>query len=170
MASVDLEDLVPDIVINLTLPGDDTTYATVTTGEWVNRLRDGFWSAHIDGLLDGWTESDGIVQKLNDPTADAMTRDYQQLVILYTAINVASNRLLQMDTLFRAKAGPVEYETQKSAQVLRAVLEELTGRRNAIIERLVAAGQVTRGIVYIDSYSARQEAIRYGDVEWVGSL
>jgi len=167
LASVDLEDLVPDLIIEVNQPGTDQ-YATVSSPEWVSELRNAFWNAHLDGLMNGWTESDGIISKLNDPTAAAMTRDQQQLIILYAYMKIVKNQILNTDTVFRAKAGPVEYETQKSAQVYRAILEDLNVRISRVLDRLADEGSAT-DIIYIDTYAARQSAIAYGFIDWVGS-
>lgn len=167
MASVDLEDLVPDLIVELNQPGTDQ-YPTVSTTEWVAYLRNGFWNAYLDGLMNGWTESDGLVVKQNDPTADAMGRDQQQIIILYAFLNVIKNQIIQLNTVFRAQAGPVEYEVQKSAQVFRALLDDLNTRLNRIIERLADDGSAT-DIHYVDTYGARQTAIAYGYIDWVGN-
>lgn len=167
MASVDLEDLVPDLLIEINQPGADQ-YPTVSTDGWVSELRNAFWNAHIDGLMNGWTESDGIVSRLNDPTADAMTRDLQQVIILYAYVKILKNQISQASSVFRTKAGPVEYEVQKSAQVYRAILEDLNTRLSRVLERLADDGSVT-DIMYIDTYAARQTAIAYGYIDWVGS-
>lgn len=167
MASVDLEDLIEDLQSELNTPGADV-YDTVSTTAWVSYLRNAFWSAHLDGLMEGWTESDGLISKLNDPTADAMSRDQQQLIIMYAGINILRNELKNLNTVFRAKAGSVEYETQKSSQVLKGLLEDMTQRRNYILQRLADTG-VARDMVYIDSYIARQNAINNNYIDWVGA-
>lgn len=166
MASVDLEDLIPDLVVELNTPGADI-YATVSTEEWVTRLRNAFWEAHLNGFMDGWTESDGVVSKLNDPTADAMTRDQQQLIILHAGMTIVRAELRSLNTLESYKAGPVEYEIQKSSQVLRALLQDMTDRINYLLQRLADTG-VARDIYYINSYIARQDAINSGITDWVG--
>lgn len=167
MASVDLEDLVPDLVIELNTPGADI-YGAVSTDEWVTRLRNAFWEAHLNGFMDGWTESEGLVSRLNDPTADAMTRDQQQLIILHAGMTVIRSELRSLNTAESYKAGPVAYEVQKSSQVLRALLQDMTDRMSYLLKRLADTG-VARDIYYINSYTARQEAINAGYTDWVGN-
>ena len=167
MAAVDLEDLVEDLQVQINQPGTDQ-FPTVSTEEWVNYLRVAFWNAHLDGLMSGWTESEGFVSKINDPTAAAMSRDQQQLIVLYAYIDIIKNQIMQINTLFRAQAGSVEYEVQKSAQVYKAILDDLQLRLNRVVERL-SEDSSTSGIVYIDTYAARQAAIAYDLVSWVGN-
>lgn len=165
MASVDLEDLIVDLEVELNIPGGDA-YAAVTTDEWVNRLRNGFWNAHLDGLMTGWTESEGIISKLNDPTADAMTRDQQQVIVIYTVMSAVKNNLLNLNTAERYKAGAVSYEIEKSAQVYRSLLDDISARLQRILERLSDAN-VIAPTYYIDTYAARQAAIIYNNVTWI---
>jgi len=165
MASVDLEELIPDVLVELNIPGGDT-YATVSSDEWVSRLRNGFWNAHLDGLMSGWTEADGFISKLGDPNADAMTRDQQQIVIIYTVMNAIKNNLLNLNTAERYKAGAVSYEIERSAQVYRALLEDMSNRLERILERLSDAN-VIPPVYYIDTYAARQAAIIYDSVTWI---
>jgi len=165
MATVDLEDLVPDIIVALNIPGEDL-YATVAPETWVGYLKDGFWNAVLEGLLSGYTESDGVISSTSGD--EAMPRDLQQLIIMYTSIAVLRNRLFSLQTLFRAKAGPVEYEVQQSAQVMKALLDEFSERRKFILQRLSDSGTAT-GIYYFDSYLARQDSINDGLTAWIGS-
>ena len=165
MASIDLEDLIPDILVELNIPGGDT-YAAVTADEWVSRLRNGFWNAHLDGLMTGWTESDGLIFQLGNPTGSAMTRDQQQIIIIYTAMNAIKNNLLNLNTAERYKAGAVSYEIERSAQVYRALLEDMSQRLERVLERLSDAN-VIPPTFYIDTYAARQAAIIYDSVTWI---
>ncbi len=167
MASIDLEDLVPDLVVELNTPGANI-YGAVSTDEWVTRLRNAFWEAHLNGFMDGWTETDGVVGKLNDPAADAMTRDQQQLIILHAGMTVIRAELRTLNTAESYKAGPVSYEVQKSSQVLRALLDDMTKRMNYLLQRLADTG-IARDIYYINSYVARQESINSGITPWVGN-
>jgi hypothetical protein len=167
MASIDLEDLVPDLVIELNTPGTNI-YGAVSVDEWVSRLRNAFWEAHLNGFMEGWTESEGLISKLNDPTAAAMTRDQQQLIILHAGMNVVRSELRTLNTSESYKAGPVAYEVQKSSQVLRALLDDMTKRMNYLLQRLADTG-IARDIYYINSYVARQESINSGFTPWVGN-
>jgi hypothetical protein len=63
-------------------------------------------------------------------------------------------KLVDLDTLFRAVAGPAEFETRKSAATLEAVLIDLRRRFNGIVQTLTNAN-VTGNIVYDDIVSLR---------------
>lgn len=168
MASValDLEDLVPDLVVELNIPGEDA-YPTVSNDEWVGYLRNAFWAAVMDGLLQGYRESDGIIRP-ESSNGEIIGRDLQQIIILYAAIAITRSRLLNLRSVFRVKGGNSEYEVQQSAQLLRALLDELTSRREHVISRL-SDGVINRNTFMFDGFSARQRALNEGFTSWVGS-
>ena len=134
---LDLVDLIPDLEYNLNSPGGDE-FANVSDEEWTSRLRDGFWNAFNDGLLNDYIEVEGVVTPRSGDTV--MPREQQQIILLYTSIAVLFQQMLRLNTTFRAKAGPVEYETQQSAQLLKALLDDLSQRRIYLLERLAETG------------------------------
>jgi len=80
-------------------------------------------------------------------------------------MDVVRNQLLQMKTVFRAKAGPVEYETQQSAQVLKALLDQFMNQRDRILETLASTSNLST--YYIDAVRSRDYAIRIDATDWV---
>lgn len=165
MASVDLDDLIPDLVTELKTPGS-TVYDGVSDEEWLSRLRNAFWDAHTNGFMNGWTESEGAVLKLGDPSASAMTRDQQHIIIIHAGMAVLRSELRQLNTMSSYQAGSVKYETQKSAQVLKGLLDDMGNRLGYLLQRLADTGQGT-DIHYINAYVARQTAIGTGVADWV---
>ena len=163
--SLDLADLVTPLQAALNIPGEDI-YGTVSPTEWITYLANGFWEAYLDGLLSDYIEVDGEILPISGSTI--MSKDKQQLVLMYAAITIMRLRLLNAQTLFRSKAGPVEYEVQQSAQVMKALLDDFSERRKFILQRLSDSG-IARGTYYIDTYLARQDAINSGYTDWIGS-
>ena len=163
-ASIDLADLIEDLKAELNVPGSDS-YPAATNPEWLNQLRTAFWETVLDGLISGYTESDGEISP--DSGTTPLGRDMQQLIIFYAGIKVVRNQLRDIKTTFRSKAGPVEYEVQQSAQVLKTLLDELTRRRNFILARLSDA--YSSSTHYIDMLQERENAINDGITFWIGS-
>lgn len=161
--SVDLSDLVEFVRVEVSPPGSDL-FTSATDDHWLMALRNAFWSVRMEGMLAGYTEADGLVDPINVGDED-LTRDLQQLIVLYAAVQAVMNQLRDLKTSFRAKAGPVEFETQQSAQVLREILLDLRGRRNWMLGRLSDLGVIPT--YYIDAVAARQDSIMYGDTDWV---
>jgi hypothetical protein len=161
-ASIDLEDLVPDIKTEVNYPGSDA-FPNSSDVEWKSHLRSGFWDAVMDGTIIGYEESDGIVTPKSGDTA--LDREFQQLIIFYAGMRIIRNQLLQMKTMSKYKAGPVEYEVQQSAQVLKGVLDMLTERRNIILTRLSDIG--SSKTTYIDMVISRDIALNDQLTYWM---
>jgi hypothetical protein len=159
MANVDLSELIPDLAISLTAPGQADFYDAVSDDEWISRLKTAFWMAYNDGLISGFTcNEDGVVSPLTGSAT--FGRDLQQIVIFYCGLHKVQNDLMQIKTRFKAKAGPVEYETEQSAGVLKALLDSLLKQRDDILERLSALNGVST--IYVDSIRQRDYAMRDG--------
>lgn len=164
MAAVDLSDLIPDLEYTLSPVGQTAIFASISDDEWVGRLKNAFWSAYNDGLIPStWTcNADGIVTPVSG--SSTFGRDLQQIVLFYCGLNRVQNELLQLKTRFRAKAGPVEYETEQSAGVLKTLLDSLLKQRDDILERLADSNGVS--MVYIDSVRQRDYSMRDSLIDW----
>lgn len=137
--SVDLQDLVPSLKREANPPGTDL-YPAVTDDQWLGYLTDAFWEARLNGMLAGFTEDGGLVTPLSG-TVD-MTRDLQQLVVLFAGYRIVLTSFQNINSLYRAKAGPVEYEVQKSAQTLKGLLDAFKARLDFLLTNLsTLAGQ-----------------------------
>lgn len=159
--AVDLGDLIETLRREVSQPGAETsTFPDATDDTFLGHLQDAFWEARLDGMLAGYDETDGSVSP-EDVDDVELSRDLQQLVVLYAGIRIIRNQLLAMNTNFRAKAGSVEFETAKSASVLKGILEELQKRRNTVLVRLSDLGAVEDA--YIDAVIGREDSIAYGN-------
>lgn len=164
--AVDLSDLVEVLKREVSVPGgEESTFPNADDSSWLGHIQDAFWDVRLDGMIPGYQESDGIVTPI-DTSDDDLSRDLQQLVVLYAGIRIVRNQLRQIQTQFRAKAGPVEYETQQSATLLKDILAELHKRRAVVLERLSDLGSVED--YYIDAIAQRDYALGYGDTSWPG--
>lgn len=162
---IDLSELVPSLEAALTVPGAEAEFATVPEDQWVIRLVNAFWNAFNAGLFTGYSvDEDGAVTP-TEGTED-MGRDMQQVLVLYAAMDVVRNQMRQLNTVFRAKAGPVEYETQQSATLLKALLDGYMGQIADLVERMGDTGGTTASF-YLDGVFGREQAINYGLTYWV---
>lgn len=158
--AVDLGDLVETLRREVSQPGaETTTFPEANDDTFLGHLQDAFWEARLDGMLQGYDETDGTVTP-EDVEDEDLSRDLQQLVVLYAGIRIIRNQLLAMNTSFRAKAGAVEYETGKSAAVLKGILDELQRRRNTVLTRLSDLGAIEDA--YIDAVIGREDSIAIG--------
>lgn len=160
--AVDMSDLIPRLRAEVNPPGVDL-FPDATDETFLIHLQNGFWEGYLDGIIVDYTiNDDGIVTPTTGTTEFA--QELQQLVIFYAGMKIVRNLMLNMKTKFSAKAGPVEYETQQSANTLREILLDLKNRRNLLLERLSDIGVTSS--YYIDGVMARTDAIAYGDTDW----
>jgi hypothetical protein len=161
--AIDLADLVEPLKTEVSPPGTDL-FPDATDEQYLANLQNAFWNAKLDGLMDGYTESDGSVSAIT-PGDPELSRELQQVIVLYASIHIVVNHMRSLDTLLRSKAGPVEFETQKSGPLLKALLDELLRRRNMV---LVSLGEIgSTDSYYIDAVAERDISMQYGDTYWV---
>ena len=143
---------------------DTSPYSAATDDEWLAKLKNAFWLAVLDQVISGYEmDEDGTITE-TDGTA-TLSSQLQYLIVLYACMDVVRNQLLQMKTVFRAKAGPVEYETQQSAQVLKALLDQFMNQRDRILDTLASTSNLST--YYIDAVRSRDYAIRIDATDWV---
>lgn len=161
--AVDLSDLVDYLRAAIT-PLTTNTFEDVTDDTLTLRLQNGFWEAVLAGAIEGYTETDGIVTPLTGTTD--LSEELQHVVVLFAEIASITAEIRNTQSVFRAKAGPVEYETQQSANVQRDLLAELKYRRDLVLTRLSDLGTVEPA--YLDMYAARTDAIISGSLVYPG--
>lgn len=155
--ATDLSELVPSLKREVSIPGSEEDTFDAPASTWKGFLSDAFWTARLDGLLSGY-EAEGTI------VAPDLPRDLQQLVVLYASMTIVRNELRALNTTFRTKAGPVEFETQKSANLLTGLLDDMAERRKYLLGRLGDAGIVPS--YYIDALLERESSITSGDLYW----
>lgn len=162
--AVDLSDLVEVLKRETSPPGTDL-FPDATDDEWLGYLQDAFWEAKWMGMpFDSWSEAEGIIAPTTSG-GDDISREYQQVIVFVAGYRIVRSKLLNTNTTFRAKAGPVEYETQQSATLLRDVLADLKYKLTLIINRISDLGY--SATYYIDSLAARDESVNWGDSYYV---
>lgn len=154
--AVDLEDLVPALRVELGTTTDSTT-ALVT------RLSNAFWEARLNGLFTDYREEDGLIVPISG--TEDLGRDYQQLLVLYAAYAAMLTDFRNAQSQFSAKAGPVEYSTQRSVGVMKELLTAMRIRLQMVVDLIAADSASTAYIV--DAMIARTEAMAGGDAWWV---
>lgn len=158
--AVDMADYVPALKREVTPLGADP-FASVEDASWVGYLADAFWEARLDGFLKGYEAIElgpGDVEvgpvSGSAEEADQVPREQMALVILYAGIRVLRNQILNTNTAFRAKAGPVEFEQQTSATMLAEMLKQLKATKDRILDGLDdEVGQT--GVMILDAFSTR---------------
>jgi hypothetical protein len=148
--SVDLLDYVDSLKREVSPPGTDL-FAGVTDDVYAGYLADAFWEVRLDGFVEPYVaDADGIITPAT-PGAPDISREDIALVILYAGIKIVRNRIMSTNTRLSAKAGPVEFTTESSANVLTEMLKELSAIKN----RLLYLKTYNQDIQLIDAFSAR---------------
>lgn len=171
--SVDLSDYVDALRREISPPGS-TTFSSVGDDVMAGYLADAFWEVRLDGFMEPYScDSAGIILPINDPQVTAGATDYTPtaydpkrdiarseiaLICLYAGIKIIRNRLMEQASRFRAKAGPVEFERDYSANLLVEMLKELQNTRT----RLLFLRTYNADVELIDAFSARSaSAVSY---------
>jgi hypothetical protein len=162
--AVDLADLIDPLKREVNPPGSNL-YPDAVDDDWLGQLRDSFWEAKLFGFFDNYTETEGLVSPITGTTE--IDRQSQQLNVLFAGIRVVRMALINTNTLFRAVAGPVEFETQNSANLLNEILKQLQAKINLIYSVLGELSATTTG--YIDSLVERDFSLAYSDTWWASS-
>ena len=131
---VNLVDLIPSLQREVSPPGINQ-YDNLSENDWLGHLTDAFWEARLSGVLSGYTEVNGEVVPQKEGKPD-IPRELQQLVVLFAGFRMALTSFQNVNSSYRAKAGPVEYEVQKSAQTLKGLLDALKMRLDFILKNL----------------------------------
>lgn len=148
--SVDITDYVDSLRREVTPPGS-TTFVGVGDTVFEGYLADAFWEARLDGFLVGFScDEDGIVTADGDGGAD-ISRDKIALIILYAGLKILRNKLLETNTRTRAKAGPVEFESENSANLLTEMAKQLA----AVKQRLLDLQDFSTATYLVDQYTVR---------------
>jgi hypothetical protein len=185
--AVQLFDLVDPLKRQVNPPGTDL-FPSATDDDFLGSLTNAFWEIRLYGMLATWEENaaarggpdafgEAIVTPIgemdetyDDPEGWApedLPRDLQQLIVVWAGYQIVLTRLSALNTVFRAKAGPVEYETQNAASVLKGVLDQLKARLDDILSQLSGAGHP--GVFGLDAVVERTYSMAMGDTWWVGA-
>lgn len=137
----------------------------ITNSELDGYIMDGFWEVRLLGMLESYTLTDGTEfatppgNVIKGTTDDSdFPPQYQMLVVIDAGLRMLRLKMLELARGITAKAGPVEYQNQPSATVLRAILDSLQQRLNelkAAYSELFVGG----GFHYFDGELQRESAI-----------
>lgn len=183
---VDLFDLVESLKREVNPPGTDA-FPDATDDNWLGSLTDSFWEVRLYGMLEGFEENaaarggpDSFTEGKVTPTGVDedydypggyvpgvdLARDLQQLIVLWAGYKVVLARMGTLQSVFRAKAGPVEYETQQAATVLKSLLDTLKAKIDQVLGHL-STWNTGNTVVMLDSVIERTYSQAIGDTWWV---
>lgn len=157
--SVELGDYVESLRREVT-PLGTALPTTITVRELTAYLSDAFWEARLDGFCKGYTaDEDGIIDPIDadgaiNPDGADISRALIALVIIYAGVRILRNKVLNTQSTTRAKAGPVEYETQNSSTMLAEMLKQLAATKAALRAQATADPELHH-VYGFDAFSER---------------
>lgn len=150
----ELRDLVAAYKREAAVPG---TFATVfpetTDADIVGALSDAFAEAQLDGFFGSMT----LDVDFGEVTPDLSVAG-AALVVIYAGMRLTRQQLRSLATRTAYKAGPVEYETQRSSAALSEELKHLQWRRQQLLANAIRAGRGTGSTFVLDGYVPRANA------------
>lgn len=135
--STPVADLIPMFNREIDIPGSGPIVTSAAAK--LGYIEDGFWDVRLAGMLGGFTVALG---EALDPPGDTgskyftdqstLSKDLDEkfwmMITLFAGFRLLRLKIMQLAVNFKAEAGPVSYEQQASATVLRALLESLERR------------------------------------------
>jgi len=137
-----IEDLIPMFNREINIPGDEQL-PTLSAANKIGYITDGFWDAKLSEMLQTYTVVDGIdvdppQTTGKDYITDSATKvkdlptELHMLVVITAGFRLLRLKIMDLAVNFTAEAGPVSFEQQASATVLRAILANLQMRLNEL--------------------------------------
>lgn len=147
----------------INVPGN--AQITATASQKLGYIEDGFWDVRLSGMLETFTIVDGAN---TDPAQTAgenyftdistkskdLDQQYWMMVIIFAGFRLLRLRIMELAVNFTAEAGPVSYEQQASATVLRALLDSLQNRVNEL--KSIYSDEYNSVFVLMDGVAQRE--------------
>lgn len=165
-----LTDVIPALQREVNPPGFPQ-FSEALPGDYIGYVEDGFWEGRLMGVFGAWTVVDGstLMTPLtgrfitNDDEDDFPLQDQMFLVVI-AGFRLLQRKALNLAANFRAQAGPVEYEVQVSATVLREILQSLE-RRLSGYKELYSELIPAEAFYYMDGVAQSSYALLNGLAE-----
>lgn len=148
-----LGDLVDVLKREVNPPGDNL-FPNATDDDFLGYLVDGFWECKLDGFLSKY-EVDNNTANVTPDLPDF----YKYMVVLWAGVRITRVRLSNLRTSQKSVAGPVSFEYNNSAMVLRAVLDEIKSKK----QRLIDLSYHITDVAVLDGYYQRD----WNDVHFI---
>jgi hypothetical protein len=156
-----LSTLVPALQRELAVPGAFyTEFPDTTTDDLLDSLADGFAEAQLYGFFPDMS----LIEDVDGDwiTSQDLSGSGGALVVIFTSMRIIRANLRSMLTSERYKAGPAEFEIQRSANLLRDELKFLKERMDALVAQAKQAARAASSAIVFDGYLARGGGITEG--------
>lgn len=145
----DLGEATTSLANTIARPGTFATlFSETTDNDLVDVLRDGFAECQMEGMFSDYTDTDGVI----DPD---LTNGETATVVLFAAVRLLRAELANRASHVRYEAGPVTFEEDRSAQVLRQVFDDMRAQKARMTNLLSETGNAGSVFLLADAYVAR---------------
>jgi hypothetical protein len=131
-----IEDLIP--MFNREINGPGFERITASASQKLGYIEDGFFEIQLAGMLLAFDVFDGVdlvppgttgKNYFSDKStkADDLEKKFWMMVVIFAGFRLLRLKIMDLAVNFTAEAGPVSFEQQASATVLRALLANLQG-------------------------------------------
>ncbi len=162
-------DIYPSLSREVNVPGFEL-FPDLTIADGLGYIADGFWEARLEGMLAAYTIKDGTALTPPQAAGDFITNDaeddfpddLQMLVVILAGMRLLRRRIFGLAQRLSVKSGPVEYEAESSATVIRAVLDGLTDRLDQLKVAYSTNLTATSAFFYLDGVAQRNYSLLNG--------
>lgn len=153
-------------------PPDEEQFPDISNTQLDGYILDGFWESFLLDMLQGFEVIAGadldvavpgetfFITKgdTDDTTLTDLPVHFQMLIVILAGFRLIRMKGITLATNFSTKAGPVEFEQQVSATVLRHILASLERRLQELKE--LYSGELGGGtFIYMDGVLQRESAL-----------
>jgi hypothetical protein len=159
--------LVPSLRRATSPPGVDL-HPDATDAMFSGYVEDALWMAVLKGAISGYAidvvaDPHQIVPV--SPNSGDLPGELGQLIVEFAALNVISGDLMNLQTTFKATAGPVSIDVQRSATVLVQVLKNIQSQLALSLEQIGKFGFVN--VAVFDAIVERTYSVARNESWWV---
>lgn len=138
----------------LAVPGTfDDTFPDTADTDLIGALADGFAEAQLNGFFKdtALAQADGAWETTPDISLAGGA-----LIVIFASMRTIRAQIRNLNSVERYKAGPAEFEIQHAATTLKAELDYLKARLEAIVKNAGKEAAVSAGMASVfDNYLAR---------------
>lgn len=145
--AVELADLVDSLDVVLNTPGDAAGQLFTVVGAedaWTLALANGFWTAHRRGFYTDFRVDADTFEIVNIAVGGTdMSREDQQVIVLWTARTAVRSKLLTMFSHAKDEGGGALTERDRSSTLLKALLDSIDTELELIRDEAVGGSSTT---------------------------
>ena len=165
--AVAVADLADKVRFAVNIPGSTFVTTRGNDAHWESIVAQSFWYARLKRFFTDYRLSADETEIVTvEPAEGDMPGELQQIIVMMATLRVIESKMLELETKFRAKSGDDEFEVQRSAQVLAALLKAKRDELAEIREDLVTKPGIGTQVGIIDLALVKASCM---DTTWIAA-